>query len=43
MPLVHRSGIAGRSQAQLKQLCADVTEAISKTQGQFRQNTCTLS
>ncbi|MDT7016634.1 MULTISPECIES: 2-hydroxymuconate tautomerase [Latilactobacillus] len=33
MPLVHIDLIAGRSQAQLKQLCADVTEAITKNTG----------
>ena len=33
MPLVHIDLIAGRSQVQLKQLCIDVTEAISKNTG----------
>jgi 4-oxalocrotonate tautomerase len=33
MPLVHIELVAGRSQEQLKQLCADVTSAIVKNTG----------
>lgn len=33
MPLVHIELIAGRSQEQLKQLCADVTAAVVKDTG----------
>ncbi|MCI1284147.1 2-hydroxymuconate tautomerase [Lacticaseibacillus songhuajiangensis] len=33
MPLVHIELIAGRSQEQLKQLCADVTAAVVKNTG----------
>lgn len=33
MPLVHIELVAGRSQEQLKQLCADVTDAIVKNTG----------
>ncbi|WP_125706754.1 2-hydroxymuconate tautomerase [Lacticaseibacillus porcinae] len=33
MPLVHIDLIAGRSREQLRQMCADVTEAIAKNTG----------
>ncbi|WDF81501.1 4-oxalocrotonate tautomerase [Lacticaseibacillus pabuli] len=33
MPLVHIELIEGRSQEQLKQLCADVTDAVVKNTG----------
>ncbi len=33
MPFVHIDLIAGRSREQLRQMCADVTEAIAKNTG----------